>query len=79
MMAPTPRIPLKAAAAAISLLMLATGSTLALAAEKAADGTVSPVAQDCIVQDKLMDDSLNVKLFLHRQQFSLPPATGAVQ
>ena len=79
MMAPTPRIPQKAAVAAISLLMLAACSALALAADAAADGTVSPVARDCIVQDKLIDDSLNVKLFLHRQQFSLPPAPGAAQ
>ena len=48
-------------------------------ADAAADGTVIPVARDCIVQDKLIDDSLNVKLFLHRQQFSLPPAPGAAQ
>ena len=79
MMAPTPGIPWKAAAAATSLLMLATCSALALAADTAADGTASPVALDCIVQDKLTDGSLKVKLFLHRQQFSLPPAPGAAR
>lgn len=79
MMVQTPRIPRKAAAAATSLLMLATCSALSLAADAAADGTLSPVARDCIVQDKLNDGSLNVKLFLHRQQFSLPPAPGAAR